>query len=43
MHIPHMLIDRGCCLRAPVTFGVVELKCVHGEFTDGTLKSEAAV
>jgi len=43
MHISNMLIHSGSCLRAPIAFGVVEIKCVHGEFADGTLKGEAAV
>jgi len=43
MHVPYMLIHRGSSLRPPIAFGVVELKGVHGTFTDGTLKSEAAV
>jgi len=43
MHFPHMLIHRGSSLRAPIALGVVEIKRVYGEFTDGALKCKAAV
>lgn len=38
-----MLIHRGGRLRAPIAFGMVEIKGVDGKFTDGALKCEAAV
>jgi hypothetical protein len=43
MHFPHMLIHRGSSLRAPIALGVVEIKGVYGEFTNGALKCKAAV
>ena len=43
MLLPDMSVDSGSCLRSTIAFGVIELKCVNGEFAYRAFEREAAI